>query len=85
MPDGIPVAFVTGDDQDPAEIVWQAYKIGYELLAGRLAGGMDAWLAAGNPEATTAFAPADEAPAGPYLDVRQEAEYAVGHVPARCI
>lgn len=56
-------------------------KIGYERLAGHLAGGMPAWLAAGHPRASTAFVTAGQAPDGPYLDVRQEAEYAAGHVP----
>ena len=34
-------------DQDRAEVVRQALKIGYERLAGELAGGMAAWEAAG--------------------------------------
>ncbi|MFJ7990435.1 rhodanese-like domain-containing protein [Streptomyces sp. NPDC096351] len=81
LPDTTPLAFVTGGDQDLSEIVWQAYKIGYERLAGRLAGGMNAWLAAGNTQATTAFLTADRASGRPYVDVRQEAEFAAGHVP----
>lgn len=81
LPDTAPLAFVTGDGQDPSEVVWQAYKIGYERLAGRLAGGMDAWLADGNAQATTAFVTADRAAGRPYVDVRQEAEFAAGHVP----
>ncbi|MFF4755239.1 MBL fold metallo-hydrolase [Streptomyces sp. NPDC002514] len=81
LPDTAPLAFVVNDDQDLSEIVWQAYKIGYERLAGRLAGGMDAWLADGNAQATTAFLTADRATGRPYLDVRQEAEFAAGHVP----
>jgi glyoxylase-like metal-dependent hydrolase (beta-lactamase superfamily II)/rhodanese-related sulfurtransferase len=81
LPDTAPLAFVTGEDQDLNEIVWQAYKIGYERLAGRLAGGMDAWLADGNAKATTAFLVADRAAGRPYVDVRQEAEFAAGHVP----
>lgn len=81
LPDTVPLVFVTGDGQDLEEIVWQAYKIGYERLAGHLAGGMPAWPAAGGATATTAFVTADRAPGGPYLDVRQEVEYATGHVP----
>jgi hydroxyacylglutathione hydrolase len=42
---------------------------------------MPAWLAAGHPQNTTAFTTADRTPAGPYLDVRQQSEYAAGHVP----
>lgn len=81
LPDTVPLAFVTGDDQDLGELAWQAYKIGYERLAGRLTGGMPAWLADGNQQATTAFVTADRAGDRPYLDVRQDAEFAAGHVP----
>ncbi|UYQ60428.1 MBL fold metallo-hydrolase [Streptomyces peucetius] len=81
LPDTAPLAFVTGEDQDPSEIVRQAYKIGYERLAGRLAGGMSAWLADGNRRTTTAFVTADRAAGRPYVDVRQESEFAAGHVP----
>ncbi|MFC7900477.1 rhodanese-like domain-containing protein [Streptomyces griseoincarnatus] len=81
LPDTAPLAFVVNDDQDLNEIVWPAYKIGYEHLAGRLTGGMEAWLADGNAQATTAFLTADRAVGRPYVDVRQEAEFAAGHVP----
>ncbi|XRQ09134.1 MBL fold metallo-hydrolase [Actinomadura welshii] len=81
LPHTAVLVFVTGRDQDPDEIIWPAYKIGYERLAGRLAGGMPAWRAAGRPQRTTAFVPADRAPDGPYIDVRQRAEYTAGHVP----
>ncbi|MEU1734197.1 MBL fold metallo-hydrolase [Streptosporangium sp. NPDC020145] len=80
LPDTTPLVFVAGDGQDLAEVVWQAYKIGYERLSGHLAGGMSAWLEAGHPQTTTAFVTADQTPDGPYLDVRQETEYAAGHV-----
>ncbi|MBQ1090462.1 rhodanese-like domain-containing protein [Streptomyces sp. B93] len=81
LPDTAPLVFVTGAGQDPGEIVWQAYKIGYERLAGRLDGGMEAWLADGNPQTATAFLTADRAAGRPYLDVRQASEFAAGHVP----
>ncbi|MFE0044858.1 MBL fold metallo-hydrolase [Streptomyces albireticuli] len=81
LPDTAPLAFVTGEGQDLSEIVWQAYKIGYERLAGRLAGGMDAWLAAGRPRTTTAYVTAGHAGPGPVLDVRQRAEHTAGHIP----
>ncbi|MFF4573095.1 rhodanese-like domain-containing protein [Streptomyces sp. NPDC001410] len=81
LPDTVPLVFVTGDGQDLDEIVWQAAKIGYERLAGRLDGGMPAWAAAGNRQAGTAFVTADRAGDRPYVDVRQEAEFAAGHVP----
>ncbi|MEU9670642.1 MBL fold metallo-hydrolase [Streptomyces bobili] len=81
LPDTAPLAFVTADGQDLSEIVWQAYKIGYERLAGRLAGGMTAWTAAGHRPATTAFVTADRTDNRPYVDVRQKSEFAAGHVP----
>jgi hydroxyacylglutathione hydrolase len=80
VPADTPIAFVTGEDQDLTELVWQPYKIGYERLAGYLDGGMPAWRKAGLTEAGTAFATADQAPTAPYLDVRQAAEYSGGHV-----
>ncbi|MGI5163185.1 rhodanese-like domain-containing protein [Spirillospora sp. CA-253888] len=80
LPDTVPLVFVTGPGQDPEEIVWPAYKIGYELLAGHLDSRMPAWLAAGRPQVTTAFVTADRAPSRPYVDVRQQAEYTAGHV-----
>ncbi|MGW6396041.1 MBL fold metallo-hydrolase [Streptomyces sp. NPDC055103] len=81
LPDTAPLAFVIADGQDLSEIVWQAYKIGYERLAGRLAGGMTAWTATGHRLATTAFVTADRTDSRPYVDVRQESEFAAGHVP----
>ncbi|MFJ5708635.1 rhodanese-like domain-containing protein [Streptomyces sp. NPDC093105] len=81
LPDTAPLAFVTNDDQDLSEVVWQSYKIGYERLAGRLSGGMASWTAAGNPQTTTEFVTAERAANRPYVDVRQESEFAAGHVP----
>lgn len=69
-------------------------KIGYEALAGELAGGITAWTAAGRPVTSTELLDAgwlNAAPLGGHtggrtgarrvLDVRQRAEYAAGHVP----
>lgn len=76
-----PLVFVRDADQDPEEIVWQARKIGYDRLAGELAGGMAAWAAAGQPVATVPLLEADEVDPARVLDVRQEREYAGGHLP----
>ncbi len=81
LPAEVPLVFVTDDDQDLAEITWQALKIGYERLAGQLSGGMPAWLANGGAQATTAFLSADRVQDRPYLDVRQYSEFAAEHVP----
>jgi rhodanese-related sulfurtransferase len=81
VPDDAPAAFVLGEGQDPAEVAWQALKIGYERLAGRLDGGMAAWLADGGAVERTEVVTADRMGGRPVLDVRQDAEYASGHVP----
>jgi rhodanese-related sulfurtransferase len=71
---------VRNPDQDVADIVWPALTIGYEHLAGELAGGMPAWTAAGGEVAATRLVRPDQL-TGPALDVRQASEYAAGHVP----
>lgn len=65
----------------PAEVAWQALKIGYENLAGQLDGGMTAWHADGGPAETTGLVTAGRVASRPLLDVRQAAEYASGHIP----
>jgi glyoxylase-like metal-dependent hydrolase (beta-lactamase superfamily II)/rhodanese-related sulfurtransferase len=75
-----PLVFVVGADQDRAELVRQCHQIGYDHLVGELAGGMAAWRAAGLPVATNPpITPA--AANGRVLDVRQNSEFAAGHVP----
>jgi len=75
------VVFIVGDDQDHDDLVRQALNIGHENLAGELAGGMPAWLAAGYPTQSVAVVAAERAGATPIIDVRQAAEYDAGHVP----
>ena len=65
----------------PAEVAWQALKIGHENLAGQLDGGMAAWQADGRPVERTALVTADDMDGRAVLDVRQDAEYRAGHVP----
>ncbi|MPZ61972.1 MAG: MBL fold metallo-hydrolase [Propionibacteriales bacterium] len=76
-----PLVIVRGDDQDPAEIAWQATKIGYRNIAGEVAGGMDAWFAERQPIASTRLVGPDQVDAGRVLDIRQTSEYAAGHIP----
>lgn len=76
-----PLVFVLDERQDRGALVRQCLKIGYERLAGELAGGMAAWRAAGLSERRTALTAEPTALAEPILDVRQAAEYAAGHVP----
>jgi rhodanese-related sulfurtransferase/glyoxylase-like metal-dependent hydrolase (beta-lactamase superfamily II) len=76
-----PLVIVADPGQDLADAAWQALKIGYENLAGTLAGGMPAWEAAGQPAAATLLlAPGQVNPAD-VIDVRQAGEYAAGHLP----
>lgn len=75
-----PLVFVLGGDQDRSWLVRDCLKIGFETLAGELDGGIDAWRAAGLPVETTATVRAGDLH-GTVLDVRQDSEYAEGHVP----
>jgi rhodanese-related sulfurtransferase len=81
IPDGAPLAFVLASGQDPAEVAWQALKLGYENLAGQLDGGMAAWQADGGLVETTGLVTAGRMDGRAVLDVRQAAEYTAGHVP----
>ena len=75
-----PLVFVAGAGQDRDDLVRQCLAIGYEHLAGELAGGFEAWKAAARPVASVALVAADQA-AGTIVDVRQRNEFAAGHVP----
>jgi hydroxyacylglutathione hydrolase len=81
VPAGVPLGFVLAPSQDPAELAWQAVKIGYEQLAGQLDGGMAAWQAVGGPVTGTGLVSADRLDGRPVLDVRQDSEYRAGHIP----
>jgi hydroxyacylglutathione hydrolase len=74
------LVFVLDDDQDTHELVRQCLDVGYENLAGRLAGGMRTWLEAQLPTASIALVEID-ALDGAIIDVRQANEYAAGHLP----
>lgn len=76
-----PLVILREQGQDAAEILWQALKIGYENIAGEIDGGIEAWAAAGLPTAAIDLvSPADLA-GKRVLDIRQDSEYAAGHVP----
>ncbi len=78
-----PLVFVLDAGQDRGDLVSQALKVGYEQLAGELAGGITAWEAAGLPVARLPLVGLDslEAEGRRVLDVRQDAEFAAGHIP----
>ena len=75
-----PLVFVIDADQDRADLVRQALKVGYQHLAGELTGGIAAWKAAGKPVGQIPLVPAPDV-VGPVLDVRQDAEFVQGHLP----
>jgi hydroxyacylglutathione hydrolase len=75
-----PLVFVLAREQDRAELVRQCHNIGYERLAGELAGGMAAWSDAGLPAGHLEKV-GPGAVAGPVLDVRQASEVDAGHLP----
>jgi hydroxyacylglutathione hydrolase len=77
-----PIVIVRNPDQDPADIAWQALTIGYENLAGELAGGVTAWQAAGHDLRDMGLVDAARLGRRRVLDVRQDAEYVTGHLPA---
>ena len=79
----MPLVIVRNPDQDPDEILWQARKIGYDRIAGELDGGIAAWTAAGQPTSVIPLVDAAASAGAQVLDIRQDNEYAAGHVPGR--
>ncbi|HVE45624.1 MAG TPA: MBL fold metallo-hydrolase [Acidimicrobiales bacterium] len=75
-----PLLFVLDADQDRVELVRQCHQIGYDQLAGELAGGVAAWVEAGWGLQRTLLVDTGSL-AGRVLDVRQSSEYADGHLP----
>jgi hydroxyacylglutathione hydrolase len=75
------VVLVANSEQDLADAVWQAVKVGFDQLVGVLDGGMNAWAAAGRPVASTELVGPDQLAGRRILDIRQDAEFAAGHVP----
>jgi glyoxylase-like metal-dependent hydrolase (beta-lactamase superfamily II)/rhodanese-related sulfurtransferase len=76
-----PIVVVRNADQDPAEILWQARKVGYDQIAGELEGGIDSWRAAGEPATSIPVVSPSEVGGTPVLDIRQDNEFDAGHVP----
>jgi len=77
----MPIVVVRNPGQNPADILWPALAVGYPNLAGELAGGATAWVAAGGSLATTRLARPSEVDSQIVVDVRQADEHASGHLP----
>ena len=85
IPEGTPLLFVT-DGNLPEAIIDETLLVGYERLAGWLAGGMSAWESGGLPVRTSPLVGAEAARAvllgrATALDVREVGEYTNGHLP----
>jgi hydroxyacylglutathione hydrolase len=85
-----PVVLLVEDRGDLDGLARQALRIGFETMVGHVAGGFEAWRAAGRPVevgerlgldtlASQLSAGGPEAPL--VIDVRQPSEYGAGHVP----
>jgi hydroxyacylglutathione hydrolase len=75
------LVIVRNTDQDPDDVLWQARKIGYDRIVGELDGGVSAWKEAGRPTRSVPLVAPDELAGKRVLDVRQDNEYASGHLP----
>jgi rhodanese-related sulfurtransferase len=76
-----PLIIVRSARQDPEEIAWQAAKIGYDTIVGELSSEPGEWPAAGLAVRSTPVLAADQFAGQRALDVRQDSEFAGGHVP----
>lgn len=72
------LVFVFDDDQDERELVRQALNVGHENIAGRI--DPADWVAAGGELVSIELTSGDVDPETPILDVRQDSEWALGHV-----
>nr|WP_269813163.1 MBL fold metallo-hydrolase [Ornithinimicrobium sediminis] len=68
-------------DEDPGEVLWQARKIGHDLIVGELDGGLGAWTTAGSATAAIPLVDPGALSGRTVVDVRQRQEFQTGHVP----
>ena len=81
LPEDAVVVVLRNPDQDPDEILGQAAKVGYDI-AGELTGGIAAWTAADLVTTWTKLVvPTTMTDGDRVLDIRQDSEFAVGHLP----
>jgi rhodanese-related sulfurtransferase/glyoxylase-like metal-dependent hydrolase (beta-lactamase superfamily II) len=88
IPRGRPIVLVGGNESQHREGQRQLYRIGFDTIAGALAGGMDAWRTSGRELSTFETIEVEDMAAWilsaepmTVVDVRDEHEWASGHVP----
>lgn len=86
-PYDVPVILLLEHDADFAHFANELHRIGIDDIAGYLSGGIDAWIAAGQPtESLEALSPAQfqrllqDHPDATLLDVRSREEWKQGHI-----
>ena len=76
------LVFVAEPHQNLVDAVIQSLNIGYEQFGGYLAEGITAWQQSGRSVTKTPVLSADQVPStSAVVDVRQESEWEMGHVP----
>ncbi len=75
-----PVVFILDDTTNRDDLVRQCLTVGHDAILGELDGGLGTWIDEGLPVASIPLVPA-AGMAGTVLDVRQDSEWAAGHVP----
>jgi glyoxylase-like metal-dependent hydrolase (beta-lactamase superfamily II)/rhodanese-related sulfurtransferase len=81
LPGAKPMVIVRNADQDPAEVLWQARKIGHDHVIGELDGGIRAWTQAGHRTGSIPLVTAPHIGSASVLDIRQTGEFTAGHIP----
>lgn len=79
-----PVVFVADDTVDRTDLVWAAYTIGYDRLAGELADGVAAWQADGRRLSSTRLVGPQGADGRQVVDIRQRNDSPPGTPRAHC-
>ena len=82
LPPAKPLIIVRDADQDPAEVLWQARKVGYDRqLLGELEGGVAAWTQADQPTKAIPLVTPEHIGESRVLDIRQDSEFTAGRIP----
>jgi len=81
VPRDQPLVFIADDTLDRSDLVWAAYAIGHERLAGELAGGVTTWQGPDRDVSKTLLVGPEGADGRRIVDIRQRSEFTAGHAP----